>query len=259
MSFSDPEIYIIEGCIGTGKSTFIASTLAYAGIVFGPRAKLVVIRESIYQPFLDLYLDNQSAMAFPFQICMARDRIEAMRMAQRHRNKGRIVLVDRGIPGDIAFAKLHRKAGNITSEQMQVYFGMLGHGVPHFIPATLVPKVSCSPIRAEFNFEASEDDEELGLLSDRYRPARIVYLRANPNVAFKRMQKRGNPSEVLSYKLQYFRDLCDAYQSTIDAFKAELPAGSVKDIRYNGDARVNERGLISAEDCFAVWCKILAE
>ena len=117
MSYPKPQIYIIEGCIGTGKSTLIESTLKYGELIFGQFAQIVVIREAIYTPFLDMYLKNKKTMAFPFQVCMARDRIEAMRMAQRHYRKGRIVLVDRGIPGDIAFAKLHQKAGNIGASR----------------------------------------------------------------------------------------------------------------------------------------------
>lgn len=257
MSYPKPQIYIIEGCIGTGKSTLIESTLKYGELIFGQFAQIVVIREAIYTPFLDMYLKNKKTMAFPFQVCMARDRIEAMRMAQRHYRKGRIVLVDRGIPGDIAFAKLHQKAGNIGAKQMEVYFGMLGHGVPHFIPATLVPKVSCNPVRAEYNFEASDDEEEMGLLSAPLDCSRIVYLRTDPAVAFKRMQRRGNKGEVGSYTLEYFRDLCEAYSETIASFAKEMPKGSVRNIRYNAEVRVNEQGCISAEDCLGVWIKIL--
>lgn|SRR6056297_505894 len=250
---AEPGIYIIEGCVGVGKSVFVHSTLAFAELVFGKGAKVVLIHEEIYGPFLDLYLADQKRLAFPFQTCMARDRIEAMRMAQRHYRKGRVVLIDRGVPGDIAFAKLHHKLGNISNDEMRVYYGMLGHGVPHFIPASLVPKVSCSAATQTANFEASEDDDDLALLALPERAVRIVYLRVDAQIAFARMQKRGNAGEVDSYKLGYFFDLCDAYDETIDAFRRELPTGSVRTVQYNATRRVDETGHMLRKDCLAVW------
>lgn len=257
MALSKPKIYIIEGCIGSGKSTFIESTLAHSDAIFGPGAELVIVRESIYAPFLDMYLKDQARMAFPFQICMARDRIEAMRVAQRHCRKGRIVLVDRGIPGDIAFAKLHEKRGNIDAKQMGVYYGLLGHGVPDFIPASLVPKVSCSAVLQTTNFEASSDDEDLYLLSGEAPKPIIVHLRVDAQLAFKRMQMRGISGEVENYTVDYFRDLCEVYEETIAAFAQELPPGSVRSVRYNTERRIDQDGVMLEADCLHIWSEIL--
>lgn len=253
---AEPGIYIIEGCVGAGKSVFTESTLQFAELVFGKGAKVVLIREAVYGPFLDLYLADQARLAFPFQICMARDRIEAMRMAQRHCRKGCTVLVDRGVPGDIAFAKLHEKRGNISADEMRVYYGLLGHGVPHFIPSSLVPKVSCSPARQTSNFDANDDDDELALLSANVPVPTIVYLRVDPDKAFARMQRRGNAGEVANYDIGYFRDLCAAYDETISEFFKELPAGAVRFVRYNADRRVNASGVMHADDCLEVWGEI---
>jgi len=246
----------IEGTVGAGKSSFVDATLAYAERLFGPEAKLIVIKESVYFPFLDRCLRDPKRMALPFQVCMARDRIETMRTAVRYYNRGFIVLIDRGLPGDIAFARHHQRSGNIDLSGMGIYFGLLSHAVPYFVPDSMlatapVPEGEPSVIKVASNVELADETE--------FDPARLVvlYLRAEPAVAFGRMQKRAIKEELDGYTMEYFEQLGEVYDDVIDHFRASWSDDRVVTVDYDDDQPMTD-GRLAFESCAAVWKRAAA-
>ena len=248
------KIYIIEGAIGAGKSSFVDATREHADAIFGPGTKVVVIKETVYYPFLDLCLKDPKRMAFPFQVCMARDRIETMRTAVRYYARGCVVLIDRGLPGDVTFAKLHAEAGNISDTDMGVYFGMISHGIPTFLPQKFVdgyevPDSDPSDVKVSGNFECSDD------ASFDDKDVSIVYLKTSPLVAFSRMVKRGIKEETEGYTISWFEKLCSAYDEVVDLFVKEWTGTRVRVVDYNEPRSLFEGNLL-VEDCCKAWDEI---
>ena len=251
-----PQIIIIEGGIGAGKSSLVDATVQHAKKLFGPDAKVVVIKESVYFPFLDLCLGDPKRMALPFQVCMARDRIETMRAAIRYYNQGCIVLVDRGLPGDIAFAKQHAASGNISAANMGIYFGLLSHAVPNFVPTALFGAYEL-PDGAPSDIKVTSNCAEL-VANQGFAPddMHILYLRTKPEVAFARMQARGIKEEKDGYELGWFEELSSIYDGIIDKFRDEWGEARVATLDYN-EAREMDGGVLTPDACAAVWETVL--
>jgi thymidylate kinase len=94
----------------------------------------------------------------------------------------RLVVVDRGLDGDRAFAEMQFKAGLFDAQQKAIY------------------------------------DEEIGVddgsaLAWRSEPGFCtVYLRCTPETAWRRVLMRNIPGEVASYSLKYLENLYDSHE-----------------------------------------------
>jgi deoxyadenosine/deoxycytidine kinase len=171
-------VIVLEGLIGVGKTTLGQSLLKYfqnAGI------KCKFFKEFINKPLLDMYLGDKAKYAFHFQSIMIRERINIYKKAVKFARKGGLAIIDRGIAGDRAFAKMQDDNGFFTETEYTVYKSLI---------------------------------EEEKITS----PDITLYLKTDPKIAYERMQKRGNEAEKQSYTLKYFEDLHIAH---MDIFKEE--------------------------------------
>lgn len=170
-------IIILEGNISVGKSTLGRSLQSY----FSREGQVVkYFPETIDETFLNLYLTDMKKYGFSFQIIMLFRRISLLKdIIHDLREHGGIAIMDRGITGDLAFAKLQYRLGHINEKELSIYMNY---------------------------YNESQD-----LLKD----ARHIYLVATPEKLRERVIKRGNPNEIKSYNYEYFTILEECYQSSL--------------------------------------------
>ncbi len=173
-------IIILEGGIGTGKSTLGKSIVEYYNSKGLP---------SVYLPefgdidLLNYYISHMKEFAFSFQTIMIRERINLINKALRLIEEGKyLVVVDRGIIGDLCFAKMLHKEGYISDEQYKIYGNL----------ATLDSITNGGGV-----------------------PIRIVYLRNHVDVLLKRIKKRGIESEIKGYNNKYLEDLLSIHDALL--------------------------------------------
>ena len=167
-------ILVLEGLIGVGKSTLGRSLFRYF------KKKGIDVHwmpEPINEKLLKLYLSNMQKYAFPFQVIVARERIQIYREAARLAEQGKFVIIDRGLPGDLAFAYMQKTKGFFTEEEFGVYLGLI--------------------------------DEEYPV------PNTIIYLDCTVETAWKRILVRGIEPEKSSYNLTYLKDLQNSYRQSL--------------------------------------------
>ena len=125
---------------------------------------------------LNQYITNMDKYAYVFQTVMLMARINIYRQAYHFASTGGISIIDRSLLGDYTFAKMQYNQDRFTIYEWEVY-------------RNLIPK-------------------------DLPEPNCIVMLKCKPEIAFNRMKKRGNKSEVSGYTLKYFKELSSYYNDT---------------------------------------------
>lgn len=190
-------VLILEGLIGTGKTTLGKSLEAYfikAGI------KCKFFTEYKNDDLLNMYLRDKEKYAFHFQSIMIIKRIEIYKEAMDFSKQGGLAIVDRGIMGDMAFAKMQFDNSYFTDEEYKVY-------------KSLIKK-------------------------EKLQVAHItVFLKTEPEVAFERMKNRGNEEEKKSYSLNYFQELekahLEVFKNNIEISVTEFDWNEEKQISYS--------------------------
>ena len=106
----------VEGGIGAGKTT-LAKILAQA---LGFRALYEPVNSN---PYLDRFYDDPKRWAFPMQMELLYRRYNMQQIAARESLLGEYkgAILDRGLPGDRVFCKLHMLAGNIDKLEWETY------------------------------------------------------------------------------------------------------------------------------------------
>lgn len=166
-------IVILEGLISAGKTT-LGNSIEHLFNKHGI-TKVKFFKEYKNQLLLDNYIDNMEEDAYSFQMIMLRERFHIYQEARNLALQGYVIFIDRSLAGDLAFG-LMQKDKFFSERQWNVYLHTLEEGY-------------------------------------KIEPSLIVYLYVPPAVAFKRMQERGEESEVNGYNLEYFEDLHESYQN----------------------------------------------
>jgi deoxyguanosine kinase len=178
----------IEGIIGAGKTTFAKKLAEY----FGLRAILEPVDDN---PLLnDFYAEmdanggRATLTAFPMQMWLMARRHTMQQLAawDSHLGEYKGTVLDRTLPGDRVFCKLHVKNGNINEKFWTVY-------------------------------EYFYDVMSLNMPT----PNLIVFLDVDPQSAFERKNKRGRACES-RVPLAYFRELHRGYLDLM----AEIESGA---------------------------------
>ena len=169
-----PTIWI-EGLIAAGKSRLTAQLSRALGF----RAFPEPVADKGY---LELFYADPRRWAFSLQVEMLRRRWDIHRLAMLECRAGTTAgcLLDRGMPGDRVFARLHYLAGNIHKLEWETYEALFGEfmSVPHL------------------------------------QPTMLLYLDVRPSVALQRIAGRGRPSEE-AVTAEYLTALRDAYEDLI--------------------------------------------
>src|SRR5665648_663656 len=96
-------LLIIEGVIGAGKTTLGHSLAAYLNQIGIPTR---FYPEYVNPELLAQYIADMPRYAYTFQLFMLRVRCDTYREAQLFTATGGIALIDRSLPGDLAFAPM---------------------------------------------------------------------------------------------------------------------------------------------------------
>jgi len=168
------KIIVIEGLISAGKSTAgkkISEFLNSIGI------KTKFFPEPIAMGLLKIFLSDQKKYAYAFQLAMLIKRQSIYKEAYTLSEKGYCCIIDRSLYGDLCFAKLHLKRGNISTEEWDSYVETLNS--------------------EKFN-----------------SPDYVIYLKVTPRVAIERCKKRDRDGEK-TYDIKYFKELGNMYNIII--------------------------------------------
>lgn len=171
----------IEGIIGSGKTT-LADKLAEA-LSFRP------IHEPVEtNPYLGVFYQDPKRWAYSMQLHLLAERYGLQKLAVGEALSGEVyrgVILDRGLPGDRVFAKLHAQAGNIS----------------------------------ELEFKTYERFYEI-MACDLRPPSLIVFLDVDPRVAHQRVTRRARAAEN-GLPLEYLEQLHRGYLDLL----AEIESG----------------------------------
>lgn len=233
MTVSPGTIFVFEGSISAGKSSLCASLKHHAKDIWDKPCTLMI--ETIEQKTLSLYLSNISRYACMFQVIQANKRIQLMNEAVQRAKQGEIVLIDRGLPGDYAFAEMQRESGLMSIDEFEVYETEIRAAFPHFLPDALCTRSEKLPNRPT------------GPLAV---PVRVIYLKCAPDIAFRRLHTRNNIEEVNSYTLSYFKKLNKAYDAVVETLAAATqPNLTVETVDWCEDKQLDSNGLLSLSAC----------
>jgi len=194
-----------EGIIGAGKST-LATQLA-------ERLNLRLLSEPVgTNPYLDKFYEDPKRWAFPMQIELLARRYamqkEAAYGSVSPDNGWAGSVLDRGLPGDRVFCRLHYLNKNISKMEWETYERFY-----EIMACSLTP------------------------------PSLMVFLDVDPSVALERVKKRARGAEV-GLDLQYLNDLRKGYLDLIAEVESGIHPWSrgmeVRRIPWNADDQPTE-------------------
>jgi deoxyadenosine/deoxycytidine kinase len=167
---SGPVIWV-EGLIGSGKST-LAEALS-------KELHLRMFHEPVSgNPYLDKFYIDQKRYALEMQMFLLKRRHVIQKLATLEAEYGEEYhgsVLDRGLPGDRVFAKLHHRIGNIEDLGWRAY-------------------------EEAFNYACI----------DLRPPSLFLFLDVEPSVALERIRKRKRPAEA-GIDMRYMVDLQRGY------------------------------------------------
>ena len=162
----------IEGIIGAGKTT-ISKQLARK-LNFRPLLEPVASN-----PYLELYYKEPKRWAFPMQIDLLMRRYSMQKLASYESisdSNFNGVVLDRGLPGDRVFAKLHFLAGNISPLEWQTYERAFTIMTSDLRPPSLLIYLDVDPRIAKARSEERDRKEEDGIPLSYYKKLQKGYL-----------------------------------------------------------------------------------
>lgn len=175
------KVLVVEGNIGSGKSSSAKEMTRFLSDECELPA--VYMPEYINLELLKIFIEDMKTHAYTFQLFMLEQRAECYRKAIELANSGHIVIMDRMMYGDLAFAYRHYTHGNITHEQFDCYRNIMNG----------------------FGFND---------------PALTIYLFTTAEKALQRAKKRDRKNE--SYTLEYFKEIEQAYSTVMEEYKGDI-------------------------------------
>ena len=175
----------VEGIIGSGKSTFSK--------IIAEKLHLRLISEPVDNDYLTIFYENPKRWAFPMQIDLLHKRYSLQKLAAYEASLAAVgespyqgVVLDRGLPGDRVFAKLHMLEGNISDVEWKTY-------------QRAYETMTCSLIP----------------------PSLLIFLDVEPTTALTRVQSRDRSFERAGVPLEYLIKLQRGYMDLL----AEIESG----------------------------------
>jgi deoxyadenosine/deoxycytidine kinase len=161
----------VEGIIGSGKTTLTENLAKNLGLrpIFEPVAS---------NPYLDLFYKYPRRWAFPMQIELLHRRFAMQKLAAFEAATAggfRGAILDRGLPGDRVFARLHMLADNMSQLEWETY-----ERAYDIMTCSLTP------------------------------PSLLIFLDIEPDVALQRIKTRARGAEV-GIDRKYLEDLRRGY------------------------------------------------
>ena len=172
-------ITTVEGSVGAGKTTFCRGL---RNLLETLKIPCKLFEEPMLKRYLDIFIKRQDKEAFGFQFAKCKERITVYKAAMKFKRKGYAVIVDRGLNGDCAFARMQHLMGNIDDEEYECYLGAL-----------------------------KEESDWLSV------PDRCILLTVSTDTALSRIVKRadedvGRIAEKTAYTAKYLQDMKEAHE-----------------------------------------------
>lgn len=161
----------VEGIIGAGKTTLTRALAKTLGL----RAIFEPVESN---PYLADFYKFPQRWAFPMQIHLLHARFAMQKLAAYEATMQggyRGAILDRGLPGDRVFARLHMLKGNMSELEWQTY-----ENAYDIMTCSLIP------------------------------PSLMIYLEVDPEVAHERVTKRARDAEA-GVGIDYLRELHRGY------------------------------------------------
>jgi deoxyadenosine/deoxycytidine kinase len=204
----------VEGIIGSGKTT-LAELLAQ-------KLGLRLIQEPVEtNPYLERFYKDPKRWAFSMQVELLHRRFAMQKLASYEATgEGGYAgaVLDRGLPGDRVFAKLHMLEGNMADIEWETY-------------AHAADVMSCSLVS----------------------PSLMIYLDVEPEVALHRIQARARGAES-GMKLDYLEKLRRGYLDLLVEIQSGSHAWSrgmeVMRLAWNIDDQPTEKLVEALRDKF---------
>lgn len=212
---SKPLIWV-EGIIGAGKSTLAE--------ILGNELNMRIMHEPVESnPYLDAFYKDNKTHAFAMQIHLLSIRAGMQDLAAEEvmwGDKYNGAVLDRALPGDHAFARLHMVYGNMSKLNYETYRLLYLQRTNKMKP-----------------------------------PSVMLFLDVEPEVAFRRVKERARGAEV-GMTLKYLQDLRDQYLDLM----VELQNGDhewagkvdIRRIAWNADNQPTTAILSMLKDKFAI-------
>lgn len=200
----------IDGQIGVGKSR-LGKELSEA---IGPTASF--IKEYVSQMWLDLFYPDQKKRAGVFQINQLGACVTSTNVMIERCKHGSVGIIDRTPMGNLPFAFLHKREGNIDDRLFACYKQRLIEAGPYLyadiIYLAVSPETAKTRIENRSKRDSIRESEEEGVSLDYLRRLDemmlfvALYMRAtgNARVSFWNWTEFGEqqPRQILSYLLQ---------------------------------------------------------
>lgn len=180
-SFLQGKVIVVEGNVGSGKSSSGKEMARFLSEDCGLPA--VYLPEYVDIELLKEFIQNMKMYSYTFQLFMLERRAEIYRNAMLLSSRGHVVIIDRMMHGDLAFAHLHFKRGNISAFQFDNYRARM----------------------QSFGFN---------------EPALTIFLDVSPECALRRAKKRARKGET--YNLEYFQEIKDAYDEVMKTYRGNV-------------------------------------
>lgn len=176
---NDKKIFVLEGNIGSGKSTFLGLIKKYfneAAIIFEPTDKWQKVGSD--GNLLDLFYKDTSRWAYTFQSYAFISRMQSQLDYMAENLEYKIFFVERSVYSDqYCFAKNCFESGLMSALEWQIYREWFFWLINSFMK----------------------------------KPAGFIYLRTNPQVCYDRLKKR-NRTEEADVSLRYLQTLHDKHE-----------------------------------------------
>jgi len=115
------ETIVIDAVVGAGKTSYME--------VLSKEMKIPCFEEPVDDnPLLDKFYHNRKRYAFPLQVYFLNRRFEMLKQAAQ---LGKPTLMDRSIYGDMIFANLLYKEGNMEKDEYLLYRDLLTNMLDH--------------------------------------------------------------------------------------------------------------------------------
>jgi deoxyadenosine/deoxycytidine kinase len=149
--------------------------------------KLRLIAEPVDDTYLTIFYENPKRWAFPMQIDLLHKRYSLQKLAAYEASLAAVgespyqgVVLDRGLPGDRVFARLHMLEGNISEVEWKTY-------------QRAYETMTCSLIP----------------------PSLLIFLDVEPETAFERVTGRDRSYERVGVPLEYLKKLQRGYMDLL--------------------------------------------
>lgn len=162
----------VEGIIGAGKTTLTRALTNELGL----RPILEPVKAN---PYLAKFYEDPKRWAFPMQIELLYRRYAMQKLAAyESTTEGGYPgsVLDRGLPGDRVFARLHRLAGNMSEMEWETYERCYGIMACSLIPPSLLIFLDVEPEIALDRVRNRGREEETGIPLDYLKQLRAGYL-----------------------------------------------------------------------------------